>query len=81
MMFTVGDVCLRPLPPKVDLKNLGYYVVTVTAVNGSTISVTTGNGECLKCDANTLSLIASHKEVLKAFTEKGAELVGRVESR
>ena len=79
MIIQVGDVCLRPLPPRVEVNKIGCYVVTVTEVSDTNAIVTTGEGTECTVPIKDLSLLIPYREIIQAFTKKGVELVDRVE--
>ena len=79
--FCVGDVVLLPPTQASGYRTFDGYVATVTEVNNTQVIVCTNDGHTLTCDVASLTLIGSYKDTLRAFTQKGVELVERAEQR
>ena len=79
MTLHVGDVILRPFPPRVRVDQISNYVMVVTDVKEAFYTGITGAGVSMDCPIADATVIATHVDVIKAFTAKGAELCARAE--
>lgn len=79
--FCVGDVVLLPPTQAAGYQTFDGYVATVTEVNATQVRVCTNNGHTITCDVSSLTLIGSFEDTIRAFTQKGVELVERAEQR
>ena len=81
MKFNIGDVVLAPLPETITKDMLITLVgVVVNFESDNKVIFIDGNGVISKHPSENLSLFRSYKDLLKAITQKGCELVERTKS-
>lgn len=79
MTLHVGDVLVRPFPPRMRVDQICDYVMVVTSVGRDSYTGITGAGETIYCPLSDATVIATYADVIEAFTAKGVELCARAE--